>query len=95
MKELVRNKLKWSRSVSNDYRCGFPAGGDFSEPVTENTKRFVNAFLALDKKLAYARHYPAIHWLNSYSGYIKMLTGWYKENVSEDIMELEQRCSKY
>jgi len=71
-----------------------PAGGDFSEPVTENTKRFVNAFLALDKKLAYSRHYPAIHWLNSYSGYIKMLTGWYKENVSEDIMELRAEMLK-
>jgi V/A-type H+-transporting ATPase subunit A len=65
-----------------------PAGGDFSEPVTENTKRFVNAFLALDKKLAYARHYPSINWLNSYSGYIKMLEDWYKENVHSDIIEL-------
>lgn len=43
-----------------------------SEPVTENTKRFVNVFLALDKSLAYARHYPAINWLESYSGYIKI-----------------------
>lgn len=71
-----------------------PAGGDFSEPVTENTKRFVNAFLALDKKLAYSRHYPAIHWLNSYSGYIKLLTDWYKENVSEDIMDLRAEMLK-
>ena len=65
-----------------------PAGGDFSEPVTENTKRFVNAFLALDKKLAYARHYPSIHWLNSYSGYIKVLAPWYAANVSADLVEL-------
>lgn len=66
-----------------------PAGGDFSEPVTENTKRFVNAFfLALDKRLAYARHYPSINWLTSYSGYIKMLSPWYTENVSGDIIEL-------
>lgn len=65
-----------------------PAGGDFSEPVTENTKRFVNAFLALDKKLAYARHYPSINWLNSYSGYVKTLEPWYKENVSEGVFEL-------
>jgi len=65
-----------------------PAGGDFSEPVTENTKRFVNAFLALDKKLAYARHYPSINWLSSYSGYIKILSPWYTENVSSDIIEL-------
>jgi V/A-type H+-transporting ATPase subunit A len=65
-----------------------PAGGDFSEPVTENTKRFVNAFLALDKKLAYARHYPSINWLNSYSGYIKILEDYYKENVHTDVIEL-------
>jgi len=65
-----------------------PAGGDFSEPVTENTKRFVNAFLALDKKLAYARHYPAINWLNSYSGYIKLLGPWYVENIASDVLEL-------
>ncbi|MCK8059889.1 MULTISPECIES: V-type ATP synthase subunit A [unclassified Fusibacter] len=65
-----------------------PAGGDFSEPVTENTKRFVNAFLALDKKLAYARHYPSINWLNSYSGYLKTLEPWYRENVSEDAFTL-------
>lgn len=65
-----------------------PAGGDFSEPVTENTKRFVNAFLALDKKLAYARHYPAINWLNSYSGYLKILGPWYTENIGSDVLEL-------
>ncbi|MGB3366557.1 MAG: V-type ATP synthase subunit A [Acidaminobacteraceae bacterium] len=71
-----------------------PAGGDFSEPVTENTKRFVNSFLALDKKLAYSRHYPAINWLNSYSGYIKILSFWYKENVSEGIIELRAEMLK-
>ncbi len=65
-----------------------PAGGDFSEPVTENTKRFVNAFFALDKELAYARHYPAVNWLNSYSGYLKSLQKWYKENVSDDYPKL-------
>ena len=47
-----------------------PQGGDFSEPVTQNTKRFVRCFLALDKSLAYARHYPAINWLTSYSEYV-------------------------
>ncbi len=71
-----------------------PAGGDFSEAVTENTKRFVNAFLGLDKKLAYARHYPAINWLFSYSGYIKTLTPWYRDNVSEDIIELRAEMLK-
>lgn len=65
-----------------------PAGGDFSEPVTENTKRFVSVFLALDKKLAYARHYPAINWLQSYSGYIKDLKPWYKDQMSDDVFQL-------
>ena len=68
-----------------------PPGGDFSEPVTENTKRFVNAFLALDRKLAYARHYPAIGYLTSYSGYSKSLRNWYYENVSEDVLEIREK----
>lgn len=68
-----------------------PPGGDFSEPVTENTKRFVNAFLALDRNLAYARHYPAISYLNSYSGYIKMLSDWMKDNVSENIIDIRAK----
>ncbi|MGO1368697.1 V-type ATP synthase subunit A [Senegalia sp. (in: firmicutes)] len=68
-----------------------PAGGDFSEPVTENTKRFVNVFLALDKDLAYSRHYPAVNWLESYSGYIKVLDEWYRENVDEDVFKLRNR----
>jgi len=68
-----------------------PAGGDFSEPVTENTKRFVTAFLALDKKLAYARHYPAINYLTSYSGYVTMLEDWYKKNVAEDMIDLRNK----
>ncbi|SKC56703.1 V/A-type H+-transporting ATPase subunit A [Maledivibacter halophilus] len=68
-----------------------PAGGDFSEPVTENTKRYVNAFLGLDKRLAYARHYPAINWLTSYSGYIKILDDWYSENVSDNALDIRNR----
>ncbi|MCX7884335.1 MAG: V-type ATP synthase subunit A [Caloramator sp.] len=71
-----------------------PAGGDFSEPVTQNTKRFVGAFLGLDKKLAYARHYPAINWLSSYSGYLASLNSWYKDNVSEDFMNLRGQMLK-
>ena len=71
-----------------------PPGGDFSEPVTENTKRFVSAFLALDKKLAYARHYPAINYLISYSDYIKTLEEWYRENIGEDIIELRAKMLK-
>lgn len=68
-----------------------PAGGDFSEPVTQNTKRVVTTFLALDRALAYARHYPAINWLKSYSGYINDLTPWYEKNVSQDIMKLRAK----
>lgn len=63
-----------------------PQGGDFSEPVTQNTKRFIRCFWALDKSLAYARHYPAIQWLNSYSEYIDDLTDWYAKNVSHDFI---------
>ncbi len=59
-----------------------PQGGDFSEPVTENTKRFIGCFWALDKSLAYARHYPAVQWMESYSEYIPDLAGWYSQNVS-------------
>ncbi len=58
-----------------------PQGGDFSEPVTQNTKRFIRCFWALDKSLAYARHYPAINWLNSYSEYFDDLNDWYSNNV--------------
>ena len=61
-----------------------PQGGDFSEPVTQNTKRFVRGFWALDKSLAYARHYPAINWNQSYSEYIDDLSRWYDKNVAHD-----------
>ena len=64
-----------------------PQGGDFSEPVTQNTKRFVRCFWGLDKSLAYARHYPAIHWLTSYSEYTSDLAQWYNTNVDERFME--------
>jgi V/A-type H+-transporting ATPase subunit A len=68
-----------------------PAGGDFSEPVTENTKRFIGTFFALDRELAYARHYPAINWLDSYSGYASQLEAWYRDHVSDDYPDLRQR----
>lgn len=68
-----------------------PAGGDFSEPVTQNTKRVVSTIFALDKSLAYARHYPAINWLRSYSGYITDLSAWYEENVAPDMLELRAK----
>lgn len=65
-----------------------PAGGDFSEPVTENTKRCVNVFLGLDKELAYSRHYPAINWLQSYSKYLDQLGTYYEEILGEDVLSL-------
>ena len=64
-----------------------PQGGDFSEPVTMNTKRFVRCFWGLDKALAYARHYPAINWMESYSEYVRDLGPWYKANVDRRFME--------
>ncbi|MCF8020566.1 MAG: V-type ATP synthase subunit A [Vallitaleaceae bacterium] len=67
-----------------------PQGGDFSEPVTQNTKRFIRCFWALDRQLAYSRHYPAIHWLNSYSEYMTGMAPWYQENVSEDFLTIRQ-----
>lgn len=63
-----------------------PQGGDFSEPVTQNTKRFVRCFWGLDKSLAYARHFPAIHWLTSYSEYLNDLAPWYSDNVGTDFI---------
>lgn len=63
-----------------------PQGSDFSEPVTQNTKRFVRCFLALDKSLAYARHYPAINWITSYSEYVDDFEDYYRENVGEDFI---------
>ena len=63
-----------------------PQGGDFSEPVTQNTKRFVRCFWGLDKSLAYARHFPAISWLTSYSEYLSDLSLWYSENVNRDFV---------
>lgn len=71
-----------------------PAGGDFSEPVTQNTKRFVSNFFSLDKKLAYSRHYPAINWLNSYSGYINSLSEWFESNVAEDMPRVRVKLLK-
>ena len=64
-----------------------PQGGDFSEPVTQNTKRFVRCFWGLDKSLAYARHFPAIHWLTSYSEYLNDLAPWYKDNVDPNFTD--------
>lgn len=64
-----------------------PQGGDFSEPVTQNTKRFVRCFWGLDKSLAYARHFPAIQWLSSYSEYLNELEPWYAEYVDKRFVD--------
>ncbi|MBN2551987.1 MAG: V-type ATP synthase subunit A [Spirochaetales bacterium] len=61
-----------------------PPGGDFSEPVTQHTKRFVRCFWALDRQLANARHYPAISWLESYSEYVEEVTPWWEQEVGGD-----------
>lgn len=65
-----------------------PPGGDFSEPVTQHTKRFIRAFWALDKQLANARHYPAISWLDSYSEYIDDVSEWWDERTNGEWQEL-------
>ena len=64
-----------------------PQGGDLSEPVTQNTKRFVRCFWALDKNLAYARHFPAINWMTSYTEYLDDLSDWYNKNVGADFLK--------
>ena len=58
-----------------------PPGGDFTEPVTRHTKRFIRCFWGLDKNLANARHYPAISWIDSYSEYAEEVNGWFCTNV--------------
>lgn len=63
-----------------------PQGGDFSEPVTQNTKRFIRCFWALDKQLAYTRHYPAINWVTSYSEYFEDCQDWYRQNTDESFL---------
>ena len=65
-----------------------PSGGDFSEPVTENTRRSVNVFLGLDRKLAYSRHYPAINWMTSYSNYLDTMRDYYQEKTGVDIIAI-------
>ncbi|WP_367343998.1 ATP synthase subunit A [Methanomethylovorans sp.] len=78
-----------------------PPGGDFSEPVTQNTLRIVKVFWALDAKLAQRRHFPSINWLTSYSLYTSSLAEWFSENVAPDwntlrdnAMDLLQRESE-
>ena len=61
-----------------------PSGGDFTEPVTTHTMRFIKTFWALDAKLAYSRHYPSINWMNSYSGYLADIAKWWSENIDKE-----------
>ena len=70
-----------------------PQGADFSEPVTQNTKRFIRAFWALDKSLAYARHYPAINWMQSYSEYFTDLDLWFAKNVGDDFIKYRAKVN--
>ena len=65
-----------------------PSGGDFTEPVTTHTMRFIKTFWALDAKLAYSRHYPSINWMNSYSGYLTDIAKWWSENISDEWLSL-------
>ena len=65
-----------------------PPGGDFSEPVTQNTLRIVKVFWALDAKLSQRRHFPSINWLTSYSLYSKSLSDWFGKNVATDWVDL-------
>ncbi|MFP9191626.1 ATP synthase subunit A [Natronosalvus vescus] len=67
-----------------------PPGGDFSEPVTQNTLRIVKTFWALDADLAERRHFPSINWNESYSLYRQQLDPWFRENVAEDYPEVRQ-----
>jgi V/A-type H+-transporting ATPase subunit A len=68
-----------------------PQGGDFSEPVTQNTKRYVRAFWGLDRALAYARHFPSVNWMTSYSEYVDDLKPWYDAHVGPDFVPCRQR----
>jgi V/A-type H+-transporting ATPase subunit A len=71
-----------------------PPGGDFSEPVTQNTLKITKVFWALDSKLAQRRHFPSINWLDSYSLYSEPLKNWYVENVAEDWVKIRTQIMK-
>jgi len=72
-----------------------PPGGDFSEPVTQNTLRVTKTFWALDAKLAQRRHFPSINWLNSYSLYLDALEPWFAQNVASEWRALVSRMMNY
>jgi V/A-type H+/Na+-transporting ATPase subunit A len=69
-----------------------PPGGDFSEPITQNTLRVVGTFWALDTNLAYRRHFPSVNWIKSYSLYLDSIGDWYIEHVARDWRELREKA---
>lgn len=69
-----------------------PPGGDFTEPVVMHTRRFIKVFWALDAALAYSRHYPAINWLMSYSGYVDTVSQWWSTNIGKDWLKLREQA---
>ena len=69
-----------------------PPGGDFSEPITQNTLRVVGTFWALDTNLAYRRHFPSVNWIKSYSLYLDSISGWYSQNIASDWRELRDKA---
>jgi V/A-type H+-transporting ATPase subunit A len=71
-----------------------PPGGDFSEPVTQHTKRFIRCFWALDKALAAARHFPSVNWLESYSEYLDDVADWWREQVDQDWYAMRAQAMK-
>ncbi|PSN82498.1 hypothetical protein B9Q03_14140 [Candidatus Marsarchaeota G2 archaeon OSP_D] len=86
--------------VSPDKRVGSvtvvgavsPPGGDFSEPVSQNTLRVTRVFWALDASLASRRHFPSINWLTSYSLYVDTLSAWYSKNVADEFPGLRKEA---
>ena len=98
-KGVPEGKKPFEGAESEDERSGSvtvigavsPPGGDFSEPVTQNSLRIAGAFWALDAKLAYSRHFPAINWLTSYSLYVDALHDWFAREVAPDYWELRRQ----
>ncbi len=89
VKILCSNEREGSISVVGAVS---PPGGDFSEPVTQNTLRIVKVFWALDSDLADRRHFPAINWLRSYSLYLERVKGWWEESVEKNWLELRNEA---
>jgi V/A-type H+/Na+-transporting ATPase subunit A len=69
-----------------------PPGGDFSEPVTQHTKRFIRCFWALDKSLASARHFPSINWLDSYSEYLEDVADWWRDDTKQEWLKMRNQA---